>query len=85
MCSTNSLHTLTCLPPTYLLIHFSLPSWSPLFLSFCYYGVCLPLPLCFKHGETALMWASRNGYTATVELLLGAGADKDAKAGVRET
>ena len=45
--------------------------------------MCLPLPLCFKHGETALMWASRNGYTATVELLLGAGADMDAEDKVR--
>jgi len=47
--------------------------------------VCASLSLYGKLGETALMWASRNGYTATVELLLGAGADKDAKAGVRET
>jgi len=31
------------------------------------------------------MDASRFGYTATVELLLGAGADKEAKDGVRET
>jgi len=30
------------------------------------------------------MAASRFGYTATVELLLGAGADKDAKNEVRE-
>jgi len=31
------------------------------------------------------MLASINGNTATVELLLGAGADKDAKDKVRET
>jgi ankyrin repeat protein len=30
------------------------------------------------------MWASRRGYTATVELLLGAGADKESKDEVRE-
>jgi len=38
-----------------------------------------------KGGFTALMKASERGHTATVQLLLGAGADKDAKAGVRET
>jgi ankyrin repeat protein len=31
------------------------------------------------------MLASLNGHTATVELLLGAGADKEAKNKVRET
>jgi ankyrin repeat protein len=31
------------------------------------------------------MYASRNGHTATMELLLGAGADKEAKSEVRET
>ena len=31
------------------------------------------------------MLASKYGHTATVELLLGAGADKDAKDKVRET
>ena len=31
------------------------------------------------------MWASREGHTATVELLLGAGADTEAKNKVRET
>ena len=67
-----------------VLFHFPLPSCSPLVLSLCYYGVCLPLPLCFKHGETALMLASANGDTATVELLLGAGADKEAKEMVSE-
>jgi len=60
-----------------------LPS-SSTFFSFCYYGVCLPLPLCFKADFTALMKASHKGYTATVELLLGAGADKEAKGGVSE-
>ena len=48
------------------------------------YGECLPLPLCFKDGFTALMYASNNGRTATAQLLLGAGADKEAKAKVRE-
>ena len=63
-----------------------LPS-SSLLPSFCYYGVCLPLPLCFKDGFTALIWASAYGHTAIVELLLGAGADKEAKNNVsgRET
>ena len=46
--------------------------------------VCASLSLCCKAGNTALMLASRNGYTATVELLLGAGADKEAKGGVSE-
>jgi len=31
------------------------------------------------------MWASTYGHTATVELLLGAGADTEAKNKVRET
>ena len=31
------------------------------------------------------MYASENGHTAIVELLLGAGADKEAKDKVRET
>ena len=35
-------------------------------------------------GATALMYASFNGHTAAVELLLAAGADKDAKNMVRE-
>ena len=43
------------------------------------------LPLCLKAGYTALMMASHNGHTATVELLLGAGADTEAKNKVRET
>jgi ankyrin repeat protein len=38
-----------------------------------------------KYNDTALMEASRNGHTATVQLLLGAGADKEAKSKVRET
>ena len=75
MCSTAPhTHSHVC----HLLIY------SSSFFSFCYYGVCLPLPLCLKGGETALMLASYNGETATMELLLGAGADKDAKSKVRE-
>ena len=48
--------------------------------------VCVPPspPLCVKFGHTALMLASREGHTATVELLLGAGADKEAKEMVSE-
>ena len=38
-----------------------------------------------KRGTTALISASKYGDTAIVELLLGAGADKDAKDKVRET
>jgi ankyrin repeat protein len=38
-----------------------------------------------KYNDIALMEASRNGHTATAELLLGAGADKEAKNKVRET
>ena len=73
----------TSLTSLYLLLFLLLPS-SP-FSSLCYYGVCLSLPLCLKGGVTALMKASINGCTATVELLLGAGADKEAKDQVRET
>ena len=35
-------------------------------------------------GVTALIWASYYGHTAAVELLLAAGADKEAKTMVRE-
>ena len=64
-------------------------SHFPLFVSlllpsFCYYGVCAFLSLSCKRGNTALMYASANGHTATAELLLGAGANKDAKDKVRE-
>jgi len=86
-------HTTTCallplhLPLTRLLFTSLTSLCLPLFplFSFCYYGVCLSLPLCLKGGVTALMKASINGCTATVELLLGAGADKEAKDQVRET
>ena len=48
--------------------------------------MCASFSLYVKeYGESALMEASQFGYTAIVELLLGAGADKDAKTGVRET
>ena len=70
------------LPHTPVFVAYSSTSQFPhvlLFFSLCYYGVCLPLPLCFKHGETALILASEGGHTAIVELLLGAGADKEAK------
>ena len=40
--------------------------------------------LYVKRGSTALIYASINGQTATVELLLGAGADKEAKEMVSE-
>jgi len=48
---------------------------------------CVPpsLPLCLKVGRTALMKASAYDNTATVELLLEAGADKEAKSEVRVT
>ena len=49
--------------------------------------VCVPPspPLCVKFGNTALIFASQEGHAAIVELLLGAGADKEAKYRVRET
>jgi len=34
---------------------------------------------------TALLWASWNGHTATVQVLLEAGADKEATGPVRES
>jgi hypothetical protein len=37
-----------------------------------------------QNSNTALMEASANGRTATVQVLLGAGADKEAKGRVRE-
>jgi ankyrin repeat protein len=46
--------------------------------------VCASLSLYCKGGQTALMMASVNGRTATVELLLGAGTDTEAKNKVRE-
>jgi len=46
--------------------------------------VCASLSLYCKFGRTALMEASLRGRTATVELLLGAGADKEVKEMVRE-
>ena len=85
MCSSNPSHTLTCICH---LLNFSSASLTSLMFSpsslFCYYGVCLPLPLCFKWGNTALYYASCYGHTATVELLLRAGADTEAKDRVRE-
>jgi len=75
MCSTTPhTHSHVC----HLLIY------SSPFFSLCYYGVCLPLSLYGKGGETALIKASCYGNTAIVELLLGAGADKEAKDEVRE-
>jgi len=48
--------------------------------------VCASFSLYVKeYGESALMEASQFGYTAIVELLLGAGADTEAKNMVRET
>jgi len=49
-------------------------------------GVCLCLFLCVntKDGFTALMIASQHGHTATAQLLVEAGADKEAKSKVRD-
>ena len=84
MCSTNSLHTLTCI--CHLLINSSTSHFPHVFLFFPIFAtmVCASLSLCCKGAYTALMWASNSGRTATVELLLGAGADKEAKGAVRE-
>ena len=38
---------------------------------------------CAQNGCTALMEASREGHLAVVQLLLAAGADKEAKSSVR--
>ena len=78
--------------PTYLFslsVNYSSTSDFPhvlLFFSLFATMVCVPPspPLCVKFGNTALILASREGHTATVELLLGAGADKDAMDEVRE-
>jgi ankyrin repeat protein len=87
MCSTNPSHTLTCV--CHLLINSSTSHFPHvlLFSSLFATMVCVPPspPLCVKFGYTALLLASENGHTATVELLLGAGADTDAKNEVRET
>jgi len=49
-------------------------------------GVCLCLFLCVntKDGFAALMIASQNGHTATAQLLVEAGANKEAKNKVRD-
>ena len=47
--------------------------------------VCASLSLYCKGGNTALMMASQYYHTATMELLLGAGADMDAEDKVRVT
>ena len=53
---------------------------SPFLPSLFATTVCASLiPLCLKDGYTALIAASVNDHTATVELLLGAGADTEAK------
>ena len=46
--------------------------------------VCAYLSLYGKRGNTALVLASKGGHTAIVELLLGAGADTEAKDRVSE-
>ena len=46
--------------------------------------MCASLSLYCKFGYTALMSASEGGHTAIVELLLGAGADTEAKDRVSE-
>jgi len=80
-------HALTCV--CLLLIYSSTSHFRHVLLLFSPFAtmVCVPPspPLCVKFGNTALILASREGHTATVELLLGAGADKDAKTVVRET
>ena len=40
--------------------------------------------MCVQFGNTALIYASIKGHTAIVQLLLEAGADKDASNKVRE-
>jgi len=79
-------HTLTCLPLTHLLFYLLLVYLLFLLLFFLLLW-CVPplLPLCMKDGHTALMEASLKGRTATVQLLLEAGADTEAKNKVRET
>ena len=83
MCSFTP-HTCIC----FLLIYSS-TSHFPLSLSCILPSlfatmVCASLSLNGKDGLTALIWASNKGHTATVQLLLGAGADKDAENQVRE-
>ena len=48
--------------------------------------VFVSLSLCFntKNDWTALMHASQHGHTATAQLLVEAGADKEAKSKVRD-
>jgi len=77
--------TLTCLPLPHLLSH--LARFPPLLPSFSLFAtmVCAYLSLYGKRGNTALVLASKGGHTAIVELLLGAGADTDAKNKVRVT
>lgn len=58
-------------------------SLSPFPILFLLYGVSLSMYV--QYGETALMKASENGHTATVQVLLEAGADKDVKNDVRES
>ena len=41
------------------------------------------MSLYVKNGSTALVYASEHGHTATVEVLLSAGADMEAKDDVR--
>jgi ankyrin repeat protein len=57
--------------------------YNPTSLTFLF---LLPSSLSFycKFGATALIFASLDGHTAIVQLLLGAGADKEAKDQVRE-
>jgi len=44
------------------------------------FGACL----CAQDGERALMHAADKGHTSTMQLLLDAGADKDAVDDVRD-
>ena len=78
-CAITS-HTLPCLSPTLPLLSSLMFSSSSLFATM----VCASLSLYCKRGDTVLILASEGGHTAIVELLLGAGADKEAKNKVRE-
>jgi len=78
--SCASTSTCALLPHTRV---FATYFYNPTSLTFL---ILLPSSLSFycKFGATALIFASLDGHTAIVQLLLGAGADKEAKDQVRE-